>query len=233
MAVTDVKHRGSTAVKRPQSASGHRSKESGSGRNSLRQQKKARAREAILQAAWALISRHGYGETRMREIATQADVSYQTLYNYFPTKALMLQELLTRRQQALLTESARIARSSPESLLEGLIALCACYADAISDADRALWREVCAELLNDNTPEKHLLLLLDAEAREKIGELLAWGRQSGQLNSNVHDDLTAVVFHLCDAALLRCMLNVDMTHQDLLEALRSEIGLVVAPYLQT
>ena len=57
---------------------------------SLREQKKHQARQQILRSAHRLIQDGGYASTRMRDIAAAANVSYQTLYNYFPTKGLIL-----------------------------------------------------------------------------------------------------------------------------------------------
>ena len=54
---------------------------------SLRQQNKARARASILSAAHKLMAEEGIQAATTREIAKRAGVSYQTLYNYFPTKA--------------------------------------------------------------------------------------------------------------------------------------------------
>ena len=62
---------------------------------SLREQKKVRARSDILAAANTLIARKGYENTTMREIADAANLSYQTLYNYFPSKAQIVQAMLT------------------------------------------------------------------------------------------------------------------------------------------
>jgi AcrR family transcriptional regulator len=52
----------------------------------LREQKKARTRAAIAAAAAVLFARDGYPSVTMAQIAAQAGVADQTLYNYFPTK---------------------------------------------------------------------------------------------------------------------------------------------------
>ena len=46
---------------------------------SLREKKKRAARARILLAADGLIQRQGYEQTTMRDIASAAEVSYQTL----------------------------------------------------------------------------------------------------------------------------------------------------------
>jgi AcrR family transcriptional regulator len=52
----------------------------------LREQKKARTRAAIADAAAGLFARDGYPSVTMAQIAAAAAVADQTLYNYFPTK---------------------------------------------------------------------------------------------------------------------------------------------------
>jgi AcrR family transcriptional regulator len=52
----------------------------------LREQKKARTRAAIQQAALGLIETQGYDVTTCEQIAAAAEVSPATFYRYFPTK---------------------------------------------------------------------------------------------------------------------------------------------------
>lgn len=59
-------------------------------RLSLRERKKQRTRECILEAAYALFETPGYEQTTMDMIAEQAEVSRATLFNYFPSKQSML-----------------------------------------------------------------------------------------------------------------------------------------------
>jgi len=53
----------------------------------LRQRKKERTRQAITDAAMRLFLEHGFDEVSIVKIAAAADVSVQTVYNYFPAKA--------------------------------------------------------------------------------------------------------------------------------------------------
>jgi len=56
----------------------------------LRESKKRRTREAIAQAAADLFQEHGFEAVTIDQIARAADVSRQTVFNYFPTKEQML-----------------------------------------------------------------------------------------------------------------------------------------------
>ena len=52
----------------------------------LREQRKQLTRMAIITAAWQLSLEQGLAATTVAEIADRADVSEQTVYNYFPSK---------------------------------------------------------------------------------------------------------------------------------------------------
>ena len=61
----------------------------------LRERKKARTRQHIAEAAARLFAEHGYEQVTVREIARDAEVAEQTIYNYFQTK----EHLVTDRDQ--------------------------------------------------------------------------------------------------------------------------------------
>lgn len=56
----------------------------------LRERKKRRTREAIAQAAADLFHERGFDAVTVDDVARAADVSRQTVFNYFPTKEQML-----------------------------------------------------------------------------------------------------------------------------------------------
>jgi AcrR family transcriptional regulator len=56
----------------------------------LRARKKRQTREAIAQAAAQLFARDGFDSVTVDDVARAADVSRQTVFNYFPSKEQML-----------------------------------------------------------------------------------------------------------------------------------------------
>jgi len=59
----------------------------------LREVKKARTREHIADVAAALFAEHGYDAVTMLAVAQAAEVSDQTVYNYFPAKQDLVLDL--------------------------------------------------------------------------------------------------------------------------------------------
>ena len=51
-----------------------------------REQKKARTRNTLREAAFRLFAEHGYQDTTVAQIATESGVSHMTFFRYFPTK---------------------------------------------------------------------------------------------------------------------------------------------------
>ncbi|HEX4008719.1 MAG TPA: TetR/AcrR family transcriptional regulator [Solirubrobacteraceae bacterium] len=68
----------------------------------LRETKKRRTREAIAQAAAHLFREHGFESVTVDDVARTADVSRQTVFNYFPTKEQMLFDREEEIAEALL-----------------------------------------------------------------------------------------------------------------------------------
>ena len=58
----------------------------------LREEKKQRQREEILNAAIDLFRERGYDETRVQDIIERVRISEATFFNYFPTKEALLGE---------------------------------------------------------------------------------------------------------------------------------------------
>jgi AcrR family transcriptional regulator len=101
--------------------------------NRMVQQKKPLVREAILEGAFRLFSKHGYAATTLAAIAKSADVSPGNVYIYFGSKLEILYAIydpwLRTRIQVLEEELATLR--APRTRLKRLLV--------------ALWRDIPAE----------------------------------------------------------------------------------------
>ena len=61
-----------------------------------RERKKHQTRERILDVASTLIAEHGLAAVTIDQIAEQVDISHTTFFNYFPTKAALIEALFAR-----------------------------------------------------------------------------------------------------------------------------------------
>src|ERR1700722_11622386 len=78
----------------------------------LRERKKARTRRVIADAAARLFAERGYEQVAVSDVAREAEVSEQTVYNYFQTK----EQLVTDRDQHVQAELCRLIRTrAPET----------------------------------------------------------------------------------------------------------------------
>jgi AcrR family transcriptional regulator len=74
----------------------------------LRELKKARTRRLIADTAARLFAERGYERVSVSDVAREAEVAEQTVYNYFPTK----EQLVTDRAQEIQDQLCSLIRSS-------------------------------------------------------------------------------------------------------------------------
>jgi AcrR family transcriptional regulator len=75
----------------------------------LRERKKARTRRVIADAAARLFAERGYEQVAVSDVAREAEVSEQTVYNYFQTK----EQLVTDLDQLVQDQLSRLIRTRP------------------------------------------------------------------------------------------------------------------------
>ncbi len=75
----------------------------------LRDLKKARTRRLIADTAARLFAEHGYERVAVIDVAREAEVAEQTVYNYFPTK----ERLVIDREQQVQERLCDLIRSRP------------------------------------------------------------------------------------------------------------------------
>ena len=83
----------------------------------LRARKKARTRQLIANCAAQLFAERGYENVAVSDVAREADVAEQTVYNYFPTKA----QLVTDRDELVREKFAELIRSRPAGVTPAVV----------------------------------------------------------------------------------------------------------------
>jgi AcrR family transcriptional regulator len=203
---------------------------------SLREEKKQQARQDILNAARDLIDQHGYDQAKMRDIAAAAHLSYQTLYNYFPTKALILQALLLDdvvHVAEQMDELISAYQSGRAELLVTLHAMNRARLDVVSQRDRGLWRVVATDLIDQQREATHIYQLIDSAAHEKLTSLLDGAQANGKLNPTANTALLAdTLVALSQYTVSRFIMEPATAKTTLLDALQAQSALLVVPYMK-
>src|SRR4051812_5931823 len=85
---------------------------------SLRDRKRARTRQALVEAATELFERKGYAETTIADVAAAADIGTRTFFSYFaPKEELLFPESDTRVRAAIEAIAARGPGDGPAAVL--------------------------------------------------------------------------------------------------------------------
>lgn len=200
----------------------------------LRERKKQRAHRDILRAARVLIDRHGYQKTKMRDIASIAELSYQTLYNYFPTKASILEAILSTDIADISVKIARRIDAYEGGLLATLSAINRIRLQTLGAPEqRELWWFVATEIWNKRKSGDRMMSLIDqAAAEEMITRLLRRSQRSRDLIAGVDVGLLSETLNsLAEQCLSRFLYEPARDLESTLANLDAQMEILLRPYL--
>jgi AcrR family transcriptional regulator len=126
----------------------------------LRERKKQRTREAIVDAALRLFDERGYEQTTIADIAEAADIAPRTFFGYFPSKEDVVFANYPTEFDALADRLRR--RGEDETVIDALRAF---IAEAVEHADLADERELCRKRIMKQSEA------LDAHRRALMGRM--------------------------------------------------------------
>jgi len=106
----------------------------------LRERKKARLRQQIIDTSIRLFRKRGYENTRVEDIVHLLEISQPTFFRYFPSKDAVLREV-GRRGFTCIKEHLETELSSSASTAERLRRMYEAMARE-AESDRPLWRAV-------------------------------------------------------------------------------------------
>jgi len=129
----------------------------------LRERKKLETRHRLGEVAARLFAERGYDAVAVSDVARAADVSDQTVYNYFPTKP----ELVLDRAEEMLERSRRVVaeRASADTPADGIRLLVHEDIDRFRGADPAVARgEFPAQCLTSGPLRRYALEFRSGQA---------------------------------------------------------------------
>lgn len=132
-------------------------------RRPLRERKKLRAREHIVEVAYSLFDRYGFAAVTVADIVDAAEVSRSTFFRYFGDKQEVVFADQQRLRDELVTEARAATAPPPSDLPAALEQLCELAVGAYAIAGARTRSEVHERLIDAN-PE-----LLDRHIRKLMG----------------------------------------------------------------
>lgn len=147
-----------------------------------------RRRELIVLSALHCFTQHGFHQTSMRHIATEAKVSLGNLYNYFTGKGEIIKEIAGLESQE---QSVLISTLEQQQPLAAIQKFATIYLEQLSQPDRIkLTVEIIAECTRD--PE---IALIFADNQRTITSALTTtitrGIQSGDIRQDIQSEILA------------------------------------------
>lgn len=177
----------------------------------LRDRKKREARHRIIVAAASLVAENGLDETTMEDIASAADVSVGTVYNYFGTKsALLLAGVEEDTDRMIAAGQAVLADPGPDPA-EAARRLSHVYLDDLVSWDKRLLREVMVAAFEriDGQELTAELARQDERLIEQMASLLQDFHQDGMLGPGVEVMEAVMVLFSVFALQLFSFMNLE------------------------
>jgi AcrR family transcriptional regulator len=204
---------------------------------SLRNKKKTLTRATILEATKRLIETEEFDVITTRLIAETAEISYQTLYNYFPTKTDILTELLKKHlvgseetyQQIVRTFSGELIRSL-EELNRSRFNFVLSNSEGANEYLDTLTKVFFGTKLNERLS---LIESLDQSGAEQYQAILALTKGMGLLREDTDIQLMAHTLWIISAYAVRNFLisETEPNGSIFLESLNLQTTQLVKPYL--
>src|SRR5271155_4329351 len=144
----------------------------------LRERKKARLRQQIIDTSIKLFRKRGYDNTRVDDIVHMLEISQPTFFRYFPSKDAVLREV-GERGYACICERLRSELSSKARTSERLRRLYVTMAQEV-EADRQLWQAVVLSGAMDPVRSAELRGQ-EEDAVRLLREILTQGQKRGEV----------------------------------------------------
>lgn len=155
----------------------------------LRERQKQERRLRIIEAAKRLFAESGLENITIEAIAEIAGVSSVTVYNYYGTKSGVLLALVAENDRALLASFEQKRLGQADSLIDLVLRFARIICDhAVTNLDKAIWRQVIAASVSDSDPRFGKLY---RELDDRLSQVLVQEIEALQARNKVSKGVSA------------------------------------------
>ena len=201
---------------------------------SLRQLNRQKTRAAILTAAKALAATSNWQDLTTREIAKAAEVSYQTLYNYFPSKAEIVRALIVDTYVGPEDALLAIIKSYRGDLLASINEINATRFALIQATDPQWWFLLSSYFAPGRDGSKsgaRIMELVDQSGDSYYYQLLRLAQGTGQLRDDVDIQLMSHTLYCIANSAGERLIFAEANFDALQQVLAQQSAQIVTPYL--
>ena len=201
---------------------------------SLRQLNRQKTRAAILTAAKALAATSNWQDLTTREIAKAAEVSYQTLYNYFPSKAEIVRALIVDTYVGPEDALLAIIKNYRGDLLASINEINATRFALIQATDPQWWfllSSYFAPGRDSSTSGARIMELVDQSGDSYYYQLLRLAQGTGQLRDDVDIQLMSHTLYCIANSAGERLIFAEANFDALQQVLAQQSAQIVTPYL--
>ena len=201
---------------------------------SLRQLNRQKTRAAILTAAKALAATSNWQDLTTREIAKAAEVSYQTLYNYFPSKAEIVRALIVDTYVGPEDALLAIIKNYRGDLLASINEINATRFALIQATDPQWWfllSNYFAPGRDGSKSGARIMELVDQSGDSYYYQLLRLAQGTGQLRDDVDIQLMSHTLYCIANSAGERLIFAEANFDSLQQVLAQQSAQIVTPYL--
>ena len=194
----------------------------------LRNRQKQERERRIVQAAGKLFARKGYAEVAMEDVADRAGLAVGTIYNYFPSKSVLLLAIVRRETELLLARARKILDDPPRDPVAAVSAFTGIFLDDITRDDRRLWRELFGAAIAEPSTVGRRLFEGDTQLVSQLASLLERWRSDGILASEIEPVPAATVLYaVCFTWMTAYLMNDEISAEMARNEIRRGIAIVM------
>jgi AcrR family transcriptional regulator len=199
---------------------------------SIRESKKAKTREKIIEKARELFLKDGYLKTSTATIAKEVEIGEGTLFNYFPTKAELFMsvfikndELMAKCADEYLHDGAEVGVAISERIIDDL--------KSFENMDKAILREYIGVLYQLTNVEQNdaiqSVLRFDGLVLDHLREMIKVLQDRNILRQEFEINIFInCVYSVVTNLLTSYVIHTDMTFETLKLELKRHVKFILA-----
>lgn len=174
----------------------------------IRELKKIKNRQTILDAATHEFKTNGFANTAVTDIMAKSKLGVGTFYNYFDSKEEVLMAIV-RKLFMQVEDSVKTMAQKDSSSLE-LLEYCAMNTARLIDENRFILPLLASAVKHSDKPE-HLPKNLSPDFKKIFEEIIERGQKLGEIRSDIPKNLISEMFHSIYQAAAFSKLQIPFT----------------------